>query len=139
MMKPTTLRDGWTVTDTSEKGVGDLVQSILRASAPPVHHPERRRHKRHALPRLVTLTPIDDQEMKQVDEPVVVVGKSLALRGFDFYHNEPLPYRRAVISFDEMPEAVHLVLLISWCRFLRPGWYDSGGRFTHIVRPDSPA
>ncbi len=138
MMNQTTLPTGsceWTVTETSETAVCDLVQRILTESAPSQHQPERRRHKRHPFPSLVTLTPIDPQEIRQVDEPLVVVGKNLALRGLDFYHNEPIPCRRAIISFDEMPWEVHLVLLVSWCRFLRPGWYDSGGRFTHIIMP----
>ena len=125
----------WTITETSDVAVCDLVQGMLQASEPHWQQAERRERKRHPFPLLMTLTPIADQEMTAVDEPIVVVGRHLALRGLDFYHREPLPYRRAIISFDELPGQAHLVLLISWCRFLRPGWYDSGGRFTHVVQP----
>ena len=34
----------------------------------------------------------------------------------------------------------HLMLRITWCRFLRPGWYDSGGHFIRIVEwPEATA
>ncbi len=126
---------GWSVSNNSEKGVCDLLQRVLKASEPQLNRPERRLYQRHPFPCLLTLTPIADKEIKVVDEPLVVVGKRLALRSLEFYHCGALPYRRVIISFDEIPWDVHLVLLVSWCRFLRPGWYDSGGRFTHVVTP----
>jgi hypothetical protein len=99
------------------------------------NQPERRQRARHPFPRLMSLTPLADHALAQAANPLVVVGKNLGLRGLDFYHCQPLPYRRVIVSFDDMPGPVHLVLLISWCRFLRPGWYDSGGRFIQVVSP----
>jgi len=131
-----TRRLDWVSTET-DLVVSDIVELLFRAQDVRPQH-ERRKDKRIAFPRLLTLTPIDELETKTVDSAVTVVGKYLASNGFDFYHCDTLPYKRVVISFGGLPgaeEDIHLVLNISWCRFLRPGWYDSAGRFTHIVQP----
>ena len=114
--------------------IQDVVERLFRAQTTPPEH-DQRKDKRIAYPQLLTLTPIDDGEFSVVSESLTVVGKYLAARGFDFFHCHPLPFRRAIVSFDRGgQDGIHLVLNIAWCRFLRPGWYDSGGRFTHIVQ-----
>lgn len=127
-------RPDWVSAD-SDHPVSDIVQRLFRTCEA---HPadDRRRDKRIAFPRLLTLKPLAELEFKTVGGDVTVVGKSLASNGLDFYHCDTLPYKRVVVSFGDLPyaEEIHLVLNISWCRFLRPGWYDSGGRFTHIVK-----
>ena len=117
-------------------GIQDVVERLFRSQGKPPRH-ERRKDKRIPFPHLLTLTPLAEKQHRTIGEPVTVVGKYLAARGLDFYHHDTLPYKRAVVSFDHgSGEGIHLVLRISWCRFLRPSWYDSGGRFTHIVQPE---
>lgn len=136
MVQQTPAAAGWLVREKSDQSMKDMVGKVLRLTQPPRQH-ERRRDQRTAFPHLITLTPIDDNELRVVDEGMVVVGKYLADRGIDFFHTNPFPHKRAIVSFDEsMGLEAHFILNIGWCRFLRPGWYDSGGRFTHIVSPD---
>ena len=128
----------WSICENSEKSVGEFVEQVLNLNEGPRRESDRRRDKRVAFPHLVTLTPVSDSDLTATEEPITVVGKQLAARGLDFYHNEPLGFKRAIVSFDTaMGIEASFVISISWCRFLRPGWYDSGGRFTHIVTPES--
>lgn len=128
----------WSICEHSEKSVAEFVDQVLKLNEGPRRESDRRRDKRVAFPHLLTLTPISDTDLTATDEPVTVVGKQLAARGLDFYHNEPLGFKRAIVSFDTaMGIEANFVISISWCRFLRPGWYDSGGRFTHYVTLES--
>ena len=63
-----------------------------------------------------------------------MVGKHLSERGLGFYHPQPLPYRRMIVSL-EGPRGDWFGFLIdlTWCRFTRQGWYESGGRFLESV------
>ena len=91
---------------------------------------ERRRENRYPFPFLVHLTPVEDNDQPANAETIVVVGKHLSERGLGFYHPKPLPYRRMIVSL-ESPGGEWLGFLIdlSWCRFTKQGWYESGGRF----------
>jgi len=53
-----------------------------------------------------------------------------------FYHPHPLPYRRMIVSL-ETGDGRWLSFLIdlTWCRFTKQGWYESGGRFLQPVDP----
>jgi hypothetical protein len=95
---------------------------------------ERRREQRYPYPHLVHLTPVNADGLTPAGESVVVIGKHLSERGLGFYHREPLPYRRMIVSL-EAPGGLHLGFLIdlTWCRFTRHGWYESGGRFLGSV------
>lgn len=95
---------------------------------------ERRRHTRYPFPCLIHLTPIGPDGAAPADETVVVVGKHLSEHGFGFYHQTPLPYRRMIASL-ENKKGHWLAFLIdlSWCRFTKGGWYESGGRFLQAV------
>lgn len=99
---------------------------------------ERRRQRRHSFPYLVQLTPVEDDGTPVTDRALVVVGRYLSEQGFDFYHQEPLEFRRVIISLDHAPSPpVSLLLDLTWCRFTRQGWYDSGGRFLDVIEPGS--
>ena len=99
---------------------------------------ERRRQQRHSFPYLVQLTPVDDDGAPVTDRTMIVVGRYLSEEGFDFYHQDPLEFRRVIISLDHAPSPpVSLLLDLTWCRFTRQGWYDSGGRFLDVVEPGS--
>jgi hypothetical protein len=91
---------------------------------------ERRRDNRYPFPCLIHLTPVCDDDVTPNGEPVVVVGKQLSERGFSFYHRDPIAHRRMIASL-ESKRGHWLAFLIdlSWCRFSKGGWYESGGRF----------
>ena len=90
--------------------------------------PERRRYTRYPLPCLIHLTPLDADV--PTTESVVVVGRHLSENGLGFYHRDPLPYRRVIASL-ETPNGQWFAFLVdlTWCRFSKGGWYESGGRF----------
>lgn len=132
----------WLVKEKSDQAVSEFVDRVVSLTEPAVHR-DRRRDSRVPFSHLLTLTPVDITAMglKISGEPVTVAGKHLAGRGIDFYHSSPLEFKRAIVSIEqeELGLDAHFVLNIEWCRFLRPGWYDSGGRFTHVVAPEIEA
>jgi hypothetical protein len=90
---------------------------------------ERRRQVRVAAPVLFRLTPLDEDRQLVSDQSIVVVGKNISQRGISFIHNRPLPYRRARLTLIQPGMGTFDAEMdISWCRFTRPGWYESGGR-----------
>ena len=95
---------------------------------------ERRRDQRYPFPHLIHLTPVGEDGITPEGQSVVVVGKHLSERGVGFYHPKPLPYRRMIASL-EAGAGVWMAFLIdlSWCRFTKEGWYESGGRFLQVV------
>jgi hypothetical protein len=112
--------------------VGEI-RSLLAAMYPQVRE-ERRREQRFPYPRLVHLTPVAADGVTPVGETLVVAGKHLSQRGLGFYHPAPLAHRLAVVSLEKAPgEWLHVLLDVSWCRFRRQGWYESGGRFLRRV------
>ena len=107
-------------------------QAVIARARPRVDV-ERRRSARIAFPYLMRLTPLDDSGSVAGDA-MVVVGKEIAERGLGFYHEHPLPYRRALVTLDH-PHAGYFSaeLDITWCRFTAAGWYESGGRIVQWV------
>jgi hypothetical protein len=95
---------------------------------------ERRRDSRYPFPYLIHLTPVAEDGLTPQGETVVVVGKHISEHGLGFYHPKPLPHRRMVASL-ESPRGHWLGFLVdlSWCRFTKQGWYESGGRFLQSV------
>lgn len=126
----------WSVTARTDAEIRRLVSDILESTGPHTMQGERRSDQRVAYPYLLTLTPVANGDtVIPVGEPIDVVGKCLAERGLTFFHTQNLPFRRAVVTFNpQFSPPAHLILNISWSRFLRPGWYDSGGRFTHVLQ-----
>ncbi len=125
--------------DTDEK----VIEEVSRQAAVLVHPPngirDRRTDRRFPYPRLIPFTPMNDRGQYSTGPTRCVVGKHLAPLGLDFFHHEPLPERYAVVSLScGANRWIHLMLRITWCRFLRPGWYDSGGHFTRIVEWPEP-
>ena len=50
----------------------------------------------------------------------------------------PFPEKRVAISLEREPESwVHFLMEVNWCRFIRAGWYVSGGKFVKVI--DWPA
>ncbi len=105
------------------------VWSVLAGMYPFGSLRERRYQDRFPYPRLVQLTPCTQDGALQ-GEAMVASGKHLSERGLGFYHNAPLPHRFVIASLQKAEsEWMNLVLDLTWCRFICPGWYESGGRF----------
>lgn len=97
-------------------------------------HGDRRLLQRVPYGRLLPLTPVNDDNRGTRGEPIYVVGKHLSRQGLDFFHHEPIPQRLAVASLEiATGQHLHFLLKITWCRFLRANWYDSGGHFIKII------
>ena len=117
-----------------EESVRVQIMGLLAQLYPQGEMVERRNEQRYPFPYLVHLTPLSDDGMIKETETVVVVGKHLSERGLGFYHPKPLPYRRMVASIESGNGAwLGFVIDLSWCRFTKQGWYESGGRLLHSV------
>jgi hypothetical protein len=110
------------------------VLGLLTAFYPRTEVVERRRDSRHPFPHLVHLTPVGQDGVTPEGESVVVVGKHISERGLGFYHPKPLPYRRMIASVETANgHWIGFLIDLNWCRFMRQGWYESGGRFLQSV------
>ena len=124
-----------------ESSLDDRVRSrvwnLLAAMDPQRGRLERRADARYPYPYLVHLTPVQPCGRKLAGEAVVVVGRHLSEHGITFYHPKPLPFRRVIATLETANGArLAFLLNLTWCRFTRHGWYESGGRFLDAV--DSP-
>ena len=114
---------------TLEGGVSD----VLAALCPQGNRVERRSGRRYPYPYLVQLTPVGDDGITAAGESVVVVGKHLSEQGLGFYHPGPLPHRRMIALLETAGARLALLIDVTWCRFLKQGWYESGGRFLQTI------
>lgn len=110
-----------------------VLESMIRRdrTTPPV---ERRTGQRTSLPVLFELRPSPCDSHNCEQDHVVVIGKDVSDQGIGFFHERPIPYRRGVLTFrpqDGPPLSMEVDL--SWCRFTRMGWYESGGRLLRAV------
>lgn len=109
----------------------NLAQEIqaLMARLHPETTVERRHDERVAIPLVLRLTPLDRDRLPVADDAITVVGKDISRRGLSFTHEQPLTYRRAIISLDHPKFGRFAAEIdVTWCRFTKPGWYESGGR-----------
>lgn len=98
------------------------------------NQPEMRSSERTPYPNLIGLTPLKNESLREMGEPFYVVGKRIGLGGIDFFHNDKIEFHYALASFERNDdEHAHFVLKITRCKFRRPGWYESGGRFVKLV------
>jgi len=114
---------------TLTQHVHDLIGSLY----PKVAH-ERRRYDRSPIPYLFQLTPLDADGQPLLDQMMTVVGRDISPRGMSFFHEQPLPFRRAIVAL-EHPETARFTaeIDIRWCRFAKIGWYESGGRLLRSI------
>ena len=111
------------------------VESLLVQINPNVMR-ERRREDRFAVPALFRLTPLDSDREPIEFAAAIVVGKNISRRGMSFFHEQPLTHRRALIELAQPGLGDFAAEIdVSWCRFARPGWYESGGRLVRAVAP----
>jgi hypothetical protein len=95
---------------------------------------ERRQFGRIPLPLVLQVTPLDQTGQPLENLAASMIGKDISPRGISFFHEQPLPHRRAIITF-EHPDVGQFCLEVdvNWCRFTSPGWYQSGGRLIRSV------
>ena len=121
-------------TGTTEQEVQGQVRSILESRFRLSRDEDRRRYQRHPFPYLVRLIPVADGELEPCGQPIVVVGKQLSEQGLDFYHQQPIPFRRAIASLQTRSGRwLSFLVDLTWCRYTEFGWYDNGGRFLQVV------
>jgi hypothetical protein len=117
-------------------GVQSQIWGLLGSLYPRGNIVERRSERRFPYPYLLRLHPVDDDGVTPQGESFIVVGKHLSENGLGFYHPKPIVQRRVIVSL-ETPNGVRLAFLmtLTWCRFTRHGWYESGGQFLQAVSP----
>jgi len=119
---------------TAEDPVQETVRLLLESRFRLTNHNERRRFERHPFPYLIRLVPVGENDCTPSGEPIVVVGKQLSEQGLDFYHSQPIPFRRAIASLQTRSgQWLSFLVELTWCRFTEHGWYDNGGRFLQVV------
>jgi hypothetical protein len=95
---------------------------------------ERRQYGRIALPLVLQVTPLDQTGQPLKHLSLQVVGKDISPRGISFFHERPLPHRRAIVEFEHADVGqFSFEVDVSWCRFTSPGWYQSGGRLVRAL------
>lgn len=120
--------------DWSEDDMRTRVWELLHTLYPHNGLTERRSGNRYPFPYLVQLAPVAEDGVTALGETLVVVGKHLSERGLGFYHPHPLPHRRMIASLETGDgEWLRFLIDLSWCRFIKRGWYESGGRFLRPV------
>jgi hypothetical protein len=98
---------------------------------------ERRRADRLSIPVTFRLTPLADDGQPIASETISVIGKNISRYGLSFYHATPLAHRRAKISVENIDIVFTAEIDINWCRFSKPGWYESGSRLIAVMPPES--
>ena len=139
-MKPLTLQPEFDLlpehASAGEDDVRLQVWGLLTMLYPQHASTERRRGQRYPYPSLIQLTPVANDGSTPVGPSVVVAGKHISEHGLGFYHPAPLPHRRMIATLDAgHGRQLSFLVDISWCRFTRWHWYESGGRFLQAVNP----
>lgn len=112
------------------------IEALVSRLHPPIER-ERRHDDRIAIPVLFRLTPLDSNREPIESQAAIVVGKNISRRGLSFFHEQPTPYRRAIIELAQPGLGSFAAEIdVNWCRFTRPGWYESGGRLIRLVSRD---
>jgi hypothetical protein len=115
--------------------IGFEVRRVLLGVASPGITIQRRQSQRTPFPQLLRLQPVDPVTLVPQDEPFVVVGKHLSEQGLGFFHQVPLAHRFVMVTLDVLDnQPARLLLDLTWCRFTRQGWYESGGRFLRVIQ-----
>lgn len=113
------------------------IESLLSRLYPPIQR-ERRHDDRVAIPVLFRLTPLDADRVPLESDQSIVVGKNISRRGVSFYHENAISHRRARIELvDPVASTFSAEIDITWCRFTKPGWYESGARLIRAAKIDN--
>ena len=112
--------------------IAPLVDGLLRAHTdrPAV---ERRAHVRRPYSKLITLRPVNKSALESLGDPVSVISKEISAGGIGFFHQKVIPFRFVLMPVELDGSSTWLLTRLRWCRFLQPGWYESGGQFVKTV------
>jgi hypothetical protein len=120
-------------TDTAVAGEAEVrsqIWGLLCGLYPNAKPSERRQEQRYPYPRLIEFTPVAADGRTPIAPPIVAAGKQISERGMSFFHPHPIPHRLVIASLESnVGGRVGFLLDLTWCRFTKPGWYESGGRF----------
>jgi hypothetical protein len=135
----TLVTDSSVAAKTNRATLTIQIEALLSRLHPAVGR-ERRHDDRIAIPVLFRLTPFDIDRQLLEQEASIVVGKNISRRGVSFYHEKPITHRRALIELAD-PSAGSFVaeIDVTWCRFTKPGWYESGGRLIRTATSSGEA
>jgi len=124
----------------AEREIRDRVRTILASHYGRICPMDRRRERRYPFPHLVRVTPLAGDGRTPEGSAIVAVGRELSEGGFGFFHAAPLPHRQMIVTLDSADgQWFGFVIDLTWCRFLRQGWYESGGRFLRTIPIGPPA
>jgi hypothetical protein len=124
----------------ADREISDCVRSLLASHFGRTYVTDRRRERRFPFPHLVHLTPLADDGRTPGGPVIVAVGRELSEGGFGFFHPSPLPYRQMIASLEAVDRRwFSFVIDLTWCRFMRHGWYESGGRFLRTITIAPPS
>jgi hypothetical protein len=127
------LIDGIAAGSSDRARLAHQVEALLASLQPSVGR-ERRRDDRCAIPVLFKLTPLEAGGRPYTHEATIVVGKNISRRGLCFFHEQPISHRRAVIELAQPGLGEFAAEIdVTWCRFTKPGWYESGGRLVRAA------
>lgn len=94
---------------------------------------DRRLNSRAPCAYVARLTPLDEN-VDGGESPVSVQLTDISRRGVGLAHADPLPYRLVQIAVEGLTgSAPILVVRLQWCRFRKPGVYESGGQIQRII------
>jgi hypothetical protein len=117
--------------------LAEQVETLLARLSPDVVV-DRRRDERYPIPILFQLVPLDMDRQPLEAEAKYVVGKNISRRGLSFFHDGPITFRRALVLLDHPGlGSFRAEIDVNWCRFARPGWYESGGRLIRSAADDT--
>lgn len=113
--------------------ISDLVERALLLERRGLCGHEQRDTDRYPFTRLIELTPYDTVADGPTGERITVPCRNLSLTGMGFYHSNALASRFATVQLLPDSDEPELLIRLVWCRFLKPGWYDNGGRFVRVA------
>src|SRR3954467_2931539 len=129
------VADSSIVAKTNRATLTIQIEALLSRLHPAVSR-ERRHDDRVAIPVLFRLTPFDSDRQPLLQEASIVVGKNISRRGVSFYHEKAITHRRGLIELADPSVGSFVAEIdITWCRFTKPGWYESGGRLIRSAGP----
>ncbi len=122
----------------AKTSTGDTLRGFIRGMLAQMYTEgkilDRRRDRRFPFAHLLRLTPVAPDGVTITGEPLVVVGKHLSEGGLGFFHPHPIAPRRVVATLSAPSgHEMDVLLDLTWCRFTKEGWYESGGRFLRVL------
>jgi hypothetical protein len=98
---------------------------------------DRRAELRFLCDSRARLMPLDENCTTERGPSVPIVLTDISRNGIGFTHDKPLPYRLVQIAFGDIDGPLpNLVVRLQWCRFQKPGAYESGGRIQRVITVD---